>query len=94
MASTLTETNKRILQDGEFARDELNPKGKWLTPFNIISIPVILLGIILIIIRFTQGLGSVTNLSQDNPWGLWISFDVNGGVCADIHGLYTPNRKV
>ncbi|MBN2242386.1 MAG: hypothetical protein JW793_06825 [Acidobacteria bacterium] len=56
------------------------PAQKWLTPFNIISVPVILLGVVLIAIRFTRGLGSVTNLSQDFPWGLWIGFDVNAGV--------------
>jgi Ni/Fe-hydrogenase subunit HybB-like protein len=63
-----------------FALGELKPMGKWLTPFNIISIPVILLGLVLIGIRFTKGLGAVTNLSQDVPWGLWIGFDVVTGV--------------
>ncbi|OGU76608.1 MAG: hypothetical protein A2V93_00640 [Ignavibacteria bacterium RBG_16_34_14] len=58
----------------------MKPKGKWLTPFNIISIPVILLGTIILFIRFTQGLGSVTNLSQEFPWGFWIGFDVVIGV--------------
>ena len=59
---------------------ELKPKGKLLTPFNVISIPIILLGAVLLVIRFTQGLGSVTNLTQDYPWGLWIGFDVVTGV--------------
>ena len=63
-----------------FLLSELRPKGKWLTPFNIISIPVILLGVGLIVIRFMKGLGSVTNLSQETPWGLWIGFDVVTGV--------------
>ena len=58
----------------------MKPRGKWLTPFNIISIPIILLGIILLWIRFTKGLSAVTNLSQDFPWGLWIGLDVNVGV--------------
>ncbi|OGU08131.1 MAG: hypothetical protein A2W29_00580, partial [Gemmatimonadetes bacterium RBG_16_66_8] len=35
---------------------------------------------VLLVIRFTQGLGSITNLSQDYPWGLWIGFDVITGV--------------
>lgn len=63
-----------------FFLSELKPKGKWLTPFNIISIPIIILGIVLIVIRFWKGLGSVTNLTQDVPWGLWIGFDVVTGV--------------
>jgi Ni/Fe-hydrogenase subunit HybB-like protein len=63
-----------------FLLGELKPKGKWLTPFNIISIPVIILGLILIVIRFAKGIGSVTNLTQETPWGLWIGFDVVTGV--------------
>jgi len=59
---------------------ELKPKGKWLTLFNIISIPIIFLGIGLIVIRFWKGIGAITNLSQEIPWGLWIGFDVVTGV--------------
>lgn len=32
------------------------------------------------VIRFTRGLGAVTNLSDTFPWGLWIGFDVLCGV--------------
>lgn len=64
----------------KFLCRELKPRGKWLTPFNIISIPVILVGIILIVIRFWKGIGAITNLSQEIPWGLWIGFDVVTGV--------------
>jgi len=63
-----------------FIWNELKPKGKIFTPFNVISLPIIILGIYLIYLRFSQGLGSITNLSQDVPWGLWISFDVVTGV--------------
>ena len=65
---------------GKFLWKELKPKGKFFTPFNLISIPIILLGIVLIVIRFWKGLGSITNLTQDTPWGLWIGFDVVTGV--------------
>jgi Ni/Fe-hydrogenase subunit HybB-like protein len=64
----------------KFILTELKPRGKWLTPFNLISIPVILLGAVLLTIRFVKGLGAITNLSQDFPWGLWIGFDVMTGV--------------
>jgi Ni/Fe-hydrogenase subunit HybB-like protein len=63
-----------------FILSEMKPKGRVLTPFNMISVPIILLGVILLVIRFTQGLGSITNLSQDYPWGIWIGFDVVTGV--------------
>lgn len=64
----------------KFLMSELKPKGKYFTPFNIISIPIILLGIVLIVIRFVKGIGSITNLTQEVPWGLWIGFDVVTGV--------------
>ena len=64
----------------KFLVSEFKPKGKFLTPFNIISIPIMLLGLVLIAIRFWKGIGSITNLSQEIPWGLWIGFDVVTGV--------------
>jgi len=78
-AMTLARDNdgKSVLR---FLAGELKPRGKWLTPFNILSIPVIMVGIVLIIIRFWKGIGSITNLSQEIPWGLWIGFDVVTGV--------------
>ncbi len=77
----------------KFLFSELKPKGKWLTPFNIISIPIILLGIFLIVIRFWKGLGAITNLTQDVPWGLWIGFDVVTGV-AFAGGAYVVTFMV
>ncbi len=63
-----------------FFLQELKPKGKLITPFNVISAPVIVLGVILVIYRFAFGLGASTNLSQEFPWGIWIGFDVVTGV--------------
>ena len=78
---------------GKFLLSELKPKGKWLTPFNIISIPIILLGIALIVIRYWKGLGAITHLTQDVPWGLWIGFDVVTGV-AFAGGAYVVTFMV
>jgi Ni/Fe-hydrogenase subunit HybB-like protein len=64
----------------KFLAGEMKPRGSFLTPFNIISIPIMILGLALIVIRFWKGLGSVTNLTQEVPWGLWIGFDVVTGV--------------
>ncbi len=78
--------NNNATVTGEFSRfihfiiQEMKPRGKWLTPFNVISIPVILTGLVILYFRFVYGLGSVTNLSQEFPWGLWIGFDVVTGV--------------
>jgi Ni/Fe-hydrogenase subunit HybB-like protein len=63
-----------------FILGELKPRRRILTPFNIISVPVIVLGVILIAYRMVKGLGAITNLSQEFPWGMWIGFDVMTGV--------------
>jgi Ni/Fe-hydrogenase subunit HybB-like protein len=63
-----------------FLAAEMKPKGKIWTPFNVISGTIIVVGLALIAIRFYKGLGAVTNLSQDYPWGIWIGFDVITGV--------------
>jgi len=63
-----------------FIRSELKPKGKIFTTFNVISFPIIVLGAFLIVFRLAKGLGAVTNLSQEFPWGIWIGFDVMVGV--------------
>lgn len=80
-SAAITTDEKRGWKDVmPFIRKELKPKGKLLTPFNIISAPIILLGAFLIVYRLVKGLGAVTNLSQDFPWGIWIGFDVMVGV--------------
>ncbi len=50
--------------------------GFWQTVFGVL---VLTLGVITVL-RFTQGLGAVTNLSDQFPWGLWIGLDVLCGV--------------
>jgi Ni/Fe-hydrogenase subunit HybB-like protein len=37
-------------------------------------------GAVVTVLRYTRGLGAVTNLSDRFPWGLWIGFDVLCGV--------------
>ena len=82
----MSNTNNIIAKDNDgmpiwkFLIDAFKPRGKFFTPFNMISIPIILAGFVLIVIRFAKGLGSVTNLTQEVPWGLWIGFDVVTGV--------------
>jgi len=76
-----TNIYRRTGQDlWKFLLSELKPKGKLLTPFNIISAPIILAGLVLIVLRFAKGLGATTNLNQEFPWGIWIGFDVVTGV--------------
>ena len=78
---------------GEFLREELKPRGPIFTPFNMISAPIILAGMVLVVIRFWKGIGAVTNLNQNYPWGLWIGFDVMTGV-AFAGGAYILTAAV
>jgi Ni/Fe-hydrogenase subunit HybB-like protein len=41
---------------------------------------LLVLGGAVLAVRFTRGLGAVTNLSDRFPWGLWVGFDVLCGV--------------
>lgn len=63
-----------------FLLSELRPKGPVLTPFNVITVGIFATTAVLLAVRFAFGIGSITNLSQDVPWGLWIGFDVVTGV--------------
>ena len=62
---------------------------KLFTPFNIICGIIIIVGLILTILRFTKGLGAVTNLDHNNPWGIWIGFDLLCGVALAAGGYVT-----
>ncbi len=77
----------------KFLMGELKPKGKMFTWFNVISLPIMILGLVLIVIRFWKGIGSITNLTQEVPWGLWIGFDVVTGV-AFAGGAYVVTFMV
>jgi Ni/Fe-hydrogenase subunit HybB-like protein len=44
-------------------------------------------GLYATVIRFTQGLGASTNLSDQFPWGIWVSFDVLCGVMLAAGGF-------
>ncbi len=63
-----------------FLVGEMLPKGRIFTIFNIISVAIMATAAWILYVRFTQGLGAVTNLNQSYPWGLWIGFDVVTGV--------------
>jgi Ni/Fe-hydrogenase subunit HybB-like protein len=60
-----------------------------LTPFNIVAGIILLMGLIITALRFTGGLAAVTNLSDYNPWGLWIGFDLLCGVALAAGGYVT-----
>jgi len=57
-----------------------------LTPFNLIALIIICIGLPITWIRFTRGLAATTNLTDYYPWGLWIGFDVLCGVALAAGG--------
>jgi Ni/Fe-hydrogenase subunit HybB-like protein len=71
------------------------PTGKpiWLTPFNVVVGIILLTGVVITALRFTKGLGAVTNLSDNNAWGIWIGFDLLCGVALAAGG-YTTSTAV
>lgn len=62
---------------------------KILTPFNAVAGAIVITGIIITLLRFTKGLGAVTNLDDNNPWGIWIGFDLLCGVALAAGGYVT-----
>lgn len=59
------------------------------TPFNVVTGVIILCGLVITVLRFTGGLGAVTNLDDNNPWGVWIGFDLLCGVALAAGGYVT-----
>ena len=84
---------REILRILRFVRSEMRPRRPFLTPFNLISGGLILATALILVFRFTQGLGSVTNLTQSYPWGIWKGFNVITGV-AFAGGAYVVTFMV
>ena len=61
----------------------------WFRPFNIFAAIVIMIGIPLTYLRFTGGIGAVSNLTDSHPWGIWIGFDLLCGVALAAGGYVT-----
>jgi Ni/Fe-hydrogenase subunit HybB-like protein len=63
-----------------FLAAELKPKGKVLTPFNVVTAVIMLAGAAILVLRFSKGIGAIADHDQHHPWGLWIGFNVITGV--------------
>jgi Ni/Fe-hydrogenase subunit HybB-like protein len=51
-----------------------------LTFWRTVLVLILAAGFYSTVLRFAKGLGAVTNLSDQFPWGIWIGFDVLCGV--------------
>lgn len=74
------------------SHESVNPapiKYKFFTPGVIVLILIALNGLVFLMGRFIFGLGAVTNLNNQYPWGLWIGVDVAAGVALAAGGFTT-----
>lgn len=74
------------------SHEGINPvpvKRKFFTPGVIILCILALNAIVFLAIRFFYGIGAVTNLNNQYPWGIWIGVDVAAGVALAAGGFTT-----
>ena len=74
------------------SHEAVNPvpvKHRYFTPGVIALIIIALNGLVFLMGRFFFGLGAVTNLNNQYPWGLWIGVDVAAGVALAAGGFTT-----
>ena len=57
------------------------------TFWKLVFLLLMAAGLYATFLRFTQGLGASTHLSDQFPWGIWISFDVLCGVMLAAGGF-------
>ena len=51
-----------------------------LTPWRVLLAVLLGMAAVIVVFRFAFGLGSVTNLSDETPWGIWVGFDILAGI--------------
>jgi len=68
-------------------RTPFRPMGFRITFWKLVLFFLLAAGLYATFIRFTQGLGASTHLSDQFPWGIWISFDVLCGVMLAAGGF-------
>jgi len=73
-------TKDKLMNMGEFSLRR---------PGNMITAIILIVGLAVTFVRFTQGIGAVTNLDDNYPWGLWIGFDLLCGVALAAGGYFT-----
>lgn len=64
-------------------------KKKFFTPGVIVLCIIALNGLAFLAARFFFGIGSITNLNNQYPWGIWIGVDVAAGVALAAGGFTT-----
>lgn len=62
---------------------------RFFTPGVIVLVVLAVNGLAFLLGRFLFGIGAVTNLSNQYPWGIWIAIDVAAGVALAAGGFTT-----
>jgi Ni/Fe-hydrogenase subunit HybB-like protein len=60
---------------------------KMWTPNTVGLVLFLIIGLAVALFRMAKGLGAVTNLNDTYPWGLWLGFDLLGGVAMAAGGF-------
>ena len=50
--------------------------GSFVTPTTVILAVLVAFAVLIMLVRFFFGLGSVTNINDGYPWGIWVVYDV------------------
>ncbi len=50
--------------------------GSFVTPTTVILVVLVAFAVLIMLVRFFFGLGSVTNINDGYPWGIWVVYDV------------------
>lgn len=64
-------------------------KPRYFTPGVIVITILAAIGLLSLLARFIFGIGAVTNLDDQYPWGIWIAIDVACGVALAAGGFMT-----
>ncbi|MBN1301794.1 MAG: Ni/Fe-hydrogenase cytochrome b subunit [Melioribacteraceae bacterium] len=62
---------------------------KYFTPWVTVIFIIALIGLAILMLRLVFGLGFITNLDNQHPWGIWIAIDVAAGVALAAGGFTT-----
>ena len=62
---------------------------KFLTPGVMVMMALMVIGGAFVAVRFMYGIGKVSNLNNQFPWGIWIGIDVASGVALAAGGFTT-----
>lgn len=62
---------------------------RYFTPTVIFIAVIAAVGLLFVLARLIFGIGAVTNLSNEFPWGIWIGIDVAAGVALAAGGFTT-----